>query len=96
MDSLKTDFTKQFDLRYPIICAPMFLVSSVKMVVSASEAGGVGTFTALNYRPIEKYRQVIREIKSLTTKPFGINIIVQKSNKYQYEQTVPNVITPHR
>ena len=86
MDSLETDFTKQFDLRYPIICAPMFLVSSVKMVVSASEAGGLGTFPALNYRPIEKYRQVIREIKGLTTKPFGINIIVQKSNKYQYEQ----------
>ena len=86
MDSLKTDFTKQFDLRYPIICAPMFLVSSVKMVVSASEAGGVGTFPALNYRPIERYRQVIREIKGLTSKPFGINIIVQKSNKYQYEQ----------
>lgn len=86
MDSLKTDFTKQFDVRYPIICAPMFLVSSVKMVVSASEAGGVGTFPALNYRPIERYRQVIREIKGLTSKPFGINIIVQKSNKYQYEQ----------
>jgi nitronate monooxygenase len=86
MDALKTDFTMQFDVRYPIICAPMFLVSSVKMVVAACEAGGVGTFPALNYRPAEKYLQAIREIKGLTTKPFGINIIVQKSNKYQYQQ----------
>jgi nitronate monooxygenase len=86
MNSLTTDFTLQFDVKYPIICAPMFLVSSVKMVVSASEAGGVGTFPALNYRPIEKYLQTIREIKNLTTKPFGINIIVQKSNKYQHKQ----------
>jgi nitronate monooxygenase len=100
MDSLKTDFTKQFDVKYPIICAPMFLVSSVKMVVSASEAGGVGTFPALNFRPIEKYCQVIKEIKTQTAKPFGINIIVQKSNKYQYEQIehalderVPLIIT---
>jgi nitronate monooxygenase len=86
MDALKTDFTIQFNVRYPIICAPMFLVSSVKMVVAASEAGGVGTFPALNYRPAERYLQAIREIKGLTTKPFGINIIVQKSNKYQYQQ----------
>ena len=98
--SIKTEFTQQFNVKYPIICAPMFLVSSVKMVVSASEAGGVGTFPALNYRPIERYRQTIKEIKSLTAKPFGINIIVQKSNKYQYkqiehalEEKVPLIIT---
>jgi nitronate monooxygenase len=98
--SIKTEFTQQFDVRYPIICAPMFLVSSVKMVVSAGEAGGLGTFPALNYRPIERYRQTIKEIKSLTAKPFGINIIVQKSNKYQYkqiehalEEKVPLIIT---
>lgn len=100
MDSIKTDFSTQFDIKYPIICAPMFLVSSVKMVVNASEAGGMGTFPALNYRPIEKYRQAIIEIKDLTTRPFGINIIVQKSNKYQYKQIdyalderVPFIIT---
>jgi len=100
MDSITTDFTQQFDVKYPIICAPMFLVSSVKMVVGASEAGGVGTFPALNYRPIQRYRQAIREIKEQTEKPFGINIIVQKSNKYQHEQIdhaleekVPLIIT---
>ena len=100
MDDLKTDFTQQFDIRYPIICAPMFLVSSVKMVVAASESGGLGTFPALNYRPIERYRQTIKEIKEQTKKPFGINIIVQKSNKYQYQQVehaleerVPLIIT---
>jgi nitronate monooxygenase len=78
----------------------MFLVSSVKMVVGASEAGGVGTFPALNYRPIQRYRQAIREIKEQTEKTFGINIIVQKSNKYQHEQIdhaleerVPLIIT---
>ena len=100
MDDLKTDFTQQFDVRYPIICAPMFLVSSVKMVVAASESGGLGTFPALNYRPIEAYRRTIQEIKEQTDKPFGVNIIVQKSNKYQYKQVdhalaekVPLIIT---
>ena len=100
MENLKTDVTQQFDIRYPIICAPMFLVSSVKMVVAASESGGLGTFPALNYRPIERYRQTIKQIKEQTNKPFGINIIAQKSNKYQHKQVehaleerVPLIIT---
>lgn len=100
MHSLKTAFTEQFDVKYPIICAPMFLVSSVKMVVAAGEAGGLGTFPALNFRPVEKYLEAIQAIKKQTGKPFGINIIVQKTNKYQYkqieyalEEKVPLIIT---
>jgi nitronate monooxygenase len=85
-NSINTSVTEQFSIKYPIICAPMFLVSTVKLVVAASEAGGIGTFPALNYRPIEKYHQAIREIKSQTQNPFGINIIVQKTNKYQHQQ----------
>lgn len=83
---IKTAFTEQFDVDLPIICAPMFLVSSVKMVVAASQAGGVGTFPALNYRPISRYNQAIEEIQQHTDKAFGINIIVQQSNKHQHEQ----------
>jgi len=99
-ESLKTAFTEQFNIKYPIICAPMFLVSSVKMVVSTCEAGGLGAFPALNFRPVEKYLQAIKEIKMQTVKPFGINIIVQKSNKFQHkqleyaiEEKVPLIIT---
>lgn len=79
--SISTAFTKLFNIQYPIIAAPMFLVSNSNMVVAASQAGGIGTFPALNYRPIEKYREALREIKKKTTKPIGVNIIVQSSNK---------------
>lgn len=81
-----TAFTEDFGIKYPIVSAPMFLVSNVDMVVASSEAGGLGTFPALNFRPIEKYHEAICEIKSKTKKPFGINIIVQESNKYYKEQ----------
>lgn len=70
---------------YPIIAAPMFLVSNVDIVVAASEAGGIGTFPALNYRPIEKYAEALKEMKSRTKKPIGLNIIVNKSNTRQNE-----------
>jgi len=83
---IETAFSNQFNIEYPIVCAPMFLVSTEKLVTSVSNAGGIGTFPALNFRPIENYRKAIKEIRSQTDKPFGINIIVQKSNKYQTDQ----------
>lgn len=69
----------------PIIAAPMFLVSNVEMVSEASEAGGIGTFPALNYRPIESYQQALKDIRARTKKPIGVNIIVNKSNTRQSE-----------
>lgn len=80
---ISTSFTKLFGIRYPIIGAPMFLVSNVDMVVAISEAGGLGTFPALNYRPIEKYREAVFEMKKRTKKPIGVNVIVNKSNTRQ-------------
>ena len=77
---IETSFTKLMNIDYPIIGAPMFLVSNVDMVVAISEAGGIGTFPSLNYRPPEKMVEALREIKSKTKKPIGINIIVNKSN----------------
>jgi nitronate monooxygenase len=85
MDKLKTDFTEMMGIRYPLIGAPMFLVSNVEMVVAISEAGGIGTFPALNFRPIEEYRKALQEIKKRTQKPVGVNIIVNKSNTRQAE-----------
>ena len=83
--SINTPFTKMMNIRYPIIAAPMFLVSNEDLVVAASEAGGIGTFPALNYRPIERYQEALRTIKSRTKHPIGVNIIVNKSNTRQGE-----------
>lgn len=80
---IETDFTKLLGIRYPIIGAPMFLVSNEDMVVEVSEAGGIGVFPALNFRPIDKYQRALKEIKSRTQKPIGVNIIVNKSNVRQ-------------
>ncbi len=85
LNKIETAFTKDFGLEYPIICAPMFLVSNTKMVIATSEAGGLGTFPALNFRPIENYRKAIRDIRAQTKKPIGVNIIVQSSNKFANE-----------
>lgn len=80
---IETEFTKMLGCRVPIIGAPMFLVSNVEMVAAVSEAGGVGSFPALNYRPVEAYRDALAEIRKRTKKPIGVNIIVNKSNARQ-------------
>lgn len=96
----ETKITQMFGIKYPIFAAPMFLVSNEDMVTAATNAGGLGTFPALNFRPIENYRKAIQNIKSKSQGPFGINIIVQKSNSAQQkqieialEEEVPLIIT---
>lgn len=85
MNSIKNDFTKMFGIKYPIIGAPMFLVSNENMVVEISEAGGIGTVPSLNYRPSSSFREAIDNIKKRTKKPIGVNLIVNKSNKRYLE-----------
>lgn len=82
---ISSDFTRMMKCRYPIIGAPMFLVSNIEMVVAISEAGGIGTFPSLNYRPVEAYRDALKEVRARTAKPIGVNIIVNKTNTRQSE-----------
>ncbi len=82
---IETEFTKMMACEIPIIAAPMFLVSNVEMVAAASNAGAIGAFPALNYRPIEEYVRALKEMKSRTQKPICVNIIVNKSNQRQGE-----------
>lgn len=83
MKTIETDFTRLLRCRIPLVAAPMFLVSNEDLVVEASEAGAVGAFPALNYRPIEEYRKALKTIKSRTKNPICVNIIVNKSNTRQ-------------
>ena len=75
--------TELLGIRYPIIGAPMFLVSNEAMVAAVSNAGGIGSFPALNFRPIDRYEEALKKVKSLTDKPISVNIIVNKSNLRQ-------------
>ncbi len=77
---MKTPFTKLIDIEYPIIMAPMFLVSNTKMIIEAINNGITAAIPALNYRTDETFRKAILEIKEATSKPFGVNLIVNKSN----------------
>lgn len=66
--------------------APMFLVSNTDMVLSACEAGISGAIPALNYRTDEELRKALTLLKSKCAGPFGINLIVNRSNFKYAEQ----------
>ena len=66
--------------------APMFLVSTPKMIIEALKSGITGAIPAMNFRTIEALKAAIKEIKSASSSPFGINLIVNKSNIYLKEQ----------
>jgi nitronate monooxygenase len=86
MQKIETELTRMLGIDYPVIMAPMFLVSNAKMVIEACHAGITGAIPALNYRNDAAFRQALGEIKAATGKPFGINLIVNKSNLRLDEQ----------
>lgn len=83
---IKTALSEMLDIRYPIILAPMFLVSNTEMIISAIKAGATGAIPAMNYRTTEELKLAIREVKAKAKGPFGINLIVNKSNFTYKEQ----------
>lgn len=75
---------KFLGIDYPIIVAPMFLISNSKMIKAALAEGVTAAFPALNYRTDKELREAILDIKSFSSKPFGVNLIVNRSNpKYK-------------
>lgn len=89
MSEIKKTNTKLSDIlgiKYPVIMAPMFLVSNTKMIVASLKSGITGAIPALNYRTTEELRKAIQSIKEQAEGPFGINLIVNKSNFLFKEQ----------
>jgi nitronate monooxygenase len=78
---IETDFTRQFKLKYPIINAPMFLVSNEATTVASARAGILGAVPSLNWRSTEQFRTALKKIQAESNgAAFGVNIIVNKAN----------------
>lgn len=78
--AIPTVLTSMLGIRYPIIVAPMFLVSNTAMIKEAVAAGATGAIPALNYRDDAAFREALDQLVQGGHRPFGINLIVNKSN----------------
>ncbi|MDH5664656.1 MAG: nitronate monooxygenase [Candidatus Bathyarchaeota archaeon] len=70
----KTRITELFDIKYPIIAGGMHLLSRAELVAAVSNAGGLGILASTTFETKEELREEIRKTKSLTNKPFGVNL----------------------
>ena len=84
----KQSLTTLLNIKYPVIMAPMFLVSNTKMVIEGMKSGIAGCIPALNYRTLEELKTAIHELKASKVDggSFGFNLIVNKSNVKYREQ----------
>ena len=69
---MKTRITELFGIEYPIILSGMSWISVPKVVAAVSNAGGLGIL-ATGPLSLDETRDAIREVRSLTDKPFGAN-----------------------
>ncbi|MCB9061976.1 MAG: nitronate monooxygenase [Halobacteriovoraceae bacterium] len=83
---INTWLTETFQIKYPIILAPMFLVSNEDMLIAAANGGFMGCVPALNYRTPELFEEALNKIRKETQGPFGVNLIVNKSNIHLKKQ----------
>lgn len=80
---LKTAFTEDARIEVPVICGAMYPCSNPELIAAVSEAGGIGIVQPLSLVYVHGYefRKGLEYIKSLTKKPFGMNVIVERSSK---------------
>jgi nitronate monooxygenase len=76
----------QRNLRLPVICAPMFIVSNPDLVIAQCKGGLIGSFPALNARPKELLDEWLTRIKAELAgdpqaAPFAVNQIIHQSNE---------------
>jgi nitronate monooxygenase len=82
---------KILDIRYPVILAPMFLVTTPEMIKIALDNGISGAIPAMNFRKDGELAKTINEIKQYSSKAFGINLITNKSNR-RYKQQLKEIL----
>lgn len=94
---MKTRVTELLGIEYPIIQGGMAWVAEYHLAAAVSNAGGLGLIGAAN-APAEWVREQIQEVRKLTDKPFGVNIMLMSPNadevaKMIVEEQVPVVTT---
>ena len=94
---MKTELTELLGTEYPIIQGGMAWVAEYHLAAAVSEAGGLGLIGAAN-APADWVRDQVRQVKKLTDKPFGVNIMLMRPYadevaKVIVEEGVPVVTT---
>lgn len=76
---IKSQICDILGIKYPIFQGGMAWIADAKLASAVSNAGGLGIISSINFGA-EAVREEIRKCKSMTDKPFGVNIMLQAPN----------------
>ncbi|MDB6162525.1 MAG: nitronate monooxygenase [Gammaproteobacteria bacterium] len=77
----KTRFTELVGIDYPIVQGGMMWVGRAELAAAVSNAGGLGILTALTQPTPDALRHEIERCRSMTAKPFAVNLTILPSVK---------------
>lgn len=76
---MKTRMTELFGINYPIQCGGMLWIATPKLAAAISNAGALGNLTSGNYDSAGELTAAIDKTRTLTTRPFIVNITTMPS-----------------
>src|SRR5206468_12213522 len=72
---IKTRLTQLLGIRHPIVLGGMSRATGADLVAAVSQAGGLGTLGVSSMSP-DEIRGAVERIRSLTDRPFGLNVLL--------------------
>lgn len=75
-DTLSTRLTERLGIAVPVTQAPVGSASCPALAAAVSNAGGLGML-AISWASPAAIRDAIRETKTLTSRPFGVNLVLE-------------------
>jgi len=84
---IKTRVTELLGIEYPIIQGGMVWAAGSDLVAAVSEAGGLGLLGSGSMY-LDQLRSEIRRVRSLTDKPFGVNVSLRRNDAKEILQIV--------
>lgn len=86
--SLDTPFSRQVGIRVPLICGAMYPCSNPELIAAVSEAGAIGIVQPISLTFVHghDYREGLRYIRTLTTKPIGMNALIEQASQRYRER----------
>lgn len=76
---MKNPLTQLLGIRYPIVQGGMQWVGTAEMAAAVSNAGGLGTLSALTQPTPEDLGREIERCRGLTSQPFGVNVTMLRT-----------------
>jgi nitronate monooxygenase len=87
-DAVSSPLLAHAGIEVPVLCGAMYPCSNPELVAAVSEAGGLGVVQpiSLTYVHGHEYRDGLRLIRRLTSRPIGMNALIEQSSRVYRER----------